>query len=190
MCIHMHVGRGGDVTAGGSTWLALTFHGFTVKTFSQWKHFHGSDNEWRWRRPPATRSFGAPSTEVLEIKEGNSARAAYVCMVTPLASPSAGSGVMAARGAWANGSYRGGGGPDRDYTRWSRRVLLKDACDYWRHIFRIPAKYPAVEITNFLDVISTIIKIKDVFTSILERHPCLSWFLNSFAFRNTNPCLS
>ena len=38
--------------------------------------------------------------------------------------------------------------------------------------------------------ISTIIKIKDVFTGILIRHPYSSRFFNSLAFGNINPCLS
>ncbi len=38
--------------------------------------------------------------------------------------------------------------------------------------------------------ISTIIKIEDVFVGILVRHPCMSRFLNSFAFGNTYPYLS
>ena len=36
----------------------------------------------------------------------------------------------------------------------------------------------------------TIIKIEDVFVGTLVRHPCMSRFLSSFAFGNTNPYLS
>lgn len=39
-------------------------------------------------------------------------------------------------------------------------------------------------------LISTIIKIEDVFAVTLERHSCMSWFLISFAFGNTYPYLS
>jgi hypothetical protein len=34
--------------------------------------------------------------------------------------------------------------------------------------------------------ISTIIKIEDVFAGTLVRHPCMSRFLSSFAFGNTD----
>ena len=37
--------------------------------------------------------------------------------------------------------------------------------------------------------ISIIIKIEDVFAGVLVRHPCLSRFLNPFAFGNTYPYL-
>jgi hypothetical protein len=39
-----------------------------------------------------------------------------------------------------------------------------------------------VEFAIFEISISTVIKIKDVFASTLVRHPCISWFLSSFAF--------
>ena len=39
-------------------------------------------------------------------------------------------------------------------------------------------------------LISTIIKIKDVFAGILVHHPYMSRFLSPFAFGNTNPYLS
>ena len=45
-------------------------------------------------------------------------------------------------------------------------------------------------ITGKIEQISTIIKIEDVFTGILVRHPRLSRFLSSFTFKNTDPCLS
>jgi hypothetical protein len=38
-------------------------------------------------------------------------------------------------------------------------------------------------------LVSTIIKINNVFAGILVRHPCLSRFLSLFAFGNTDPCL-
>ena len=47
---------------------------------------------------------------------------------------------------------------------------------------------------NFVDdiciSISTIIKTKDVFIEVSVRHPYLSLFLSSFAFGNTDACLS
>ncbi len=39
-------------------------------------------------------------------------------------------------------------------------------------------------------LISTIIKIKDVFVGILVRYPCMSRFLSSITFGNTYPYLS
>ena len=42
----------------------------------------------------------------------------------------------------------------------------------------------------FFAFFSTIIKIKDIFTGILARHLCMSRFLSSFAFGNTDPYLS
>ncbi len=45
-------------------------------------------------------------------------------------------------------------------------------------------------LTSARDFLSTIIKIEDVFTGILVRHPYMSRFLSSFAFENTYSFLS
>jgi hypothetical protein len=62
-------------------------------------------------------------------------------------------------------------------------IILRLYCNYFCQIFgrKFVNKYIA-KLKHFYISISTIIKIEDVFASILVCHPCLSWILSSFAF--------
>jgi hypothetical protein len=58
-----------------------------------------------------------------------------------------------------------------------------------REIFNQATAHIYLYLLNYISI-STIIKIVDVFVSILVRHPRMSRFLSPFDFGNTNPYLS
>ena len=79
-------------------------------------------------------------------------------------------------------------GMSENWLKTTERVVL-NGFNSWRGRYTWFFSW-RIWIKSNLHPLSTIIKMKDVFTGILVRHPCLSRFLSLFAFGNTYPCLS